>query len=284
MMQEAELKTILKLKLIEDIAIGAGAEILDVYHGDADFEVELKADDSPITQADQRAHDYIIAALTALDPTIPILSEESTAIDFSVRQKWSVYWLVDPLDGTREFISRNGEFSVNIALIKDGEPILGVIHVPVLGITYSGQQGIGSSKRRGSGQAEAIKSVAVGSPIRVVASRHHRGLEVDTLIDYIKSHHGEPDVVSMGSSLKMCLLAEGAADFYPRLGPTSEWDTGAAHAILIAAGGQLVDLQFRPLRYNQKAELLNPSFLGLGDTAFDWRSLVGAALDKPLSR
>jgi 3'(2'), 5'-bisphosphate nucleotidase len=278
MMQEAELKSNLELKLIEDIAIGAGAEILEVYHGDADIKVELKADDSPITRADQRAHDYIVAALTALDPTIPILSEESTAIDFEVRRRWPLYWLVDPLDGTREFISRNGEFSVNIALIKAGEPVLGVIYVPVLGITYSGQQGAGSSKRHGKDQPIAIQSLPVGSPIRVVASRHHRGLEVGRLIEYIESHYGEPEVVSMGSSLKMCLLAEGAADFYPRLGPTSEWDTGAAHAILRAAGGELVDLQFKPLRYNQKAELLNPSFLGLGDPSFDWRSIVEKAL------
>jgi 3'(2'), 5'-bisphosphate nucleotidase len=272
MMQE------LDLKAIETIAIQAGAEILDVYHANHSIEVELKADDSPITEADHRAHDSIVDGLTELYPDIPILSEESTAIDYELRRRWSLYWLVDPLDGTKEFISRNGEFSVNIALIKDGEPVFGVVHVPVLGITYLGQAGAGASKRLAGNDAVAIKSRQLVRPIRVVASRHHRGAEVDKLLAYIGSQHGEPEVVSMGSSLKMCLLAEGAADIYPRLGPTSEWDTGAAHAILRAAGGELVDLNFKPLRYNQKDSLLNPSFIGYGDPSFDWPSLVGKAL------
>jgi len=272
-MQEVELKA------IEEIAIQAGAEILDVYNASSPIEVEIKADDSPITLADRRAHDYIVGALTALYPDIPILSEESTSISYQVRRLWSVYWLVDPLDGTKEFISRNGEFSVNIALIKDGEPVLGVVHVPVLGITYSGQQGAGASKRYPDQSLAAIFCRPLSSPIRVVASRHHRGEQVDKLIELIQSELGEAQVVTMGSSLKMCLLAEGEADLYPRLGPTSEWDTGAAHAVLRAAGGELVDLNFQPLRYNQKAELLNPSFIGLSDASFDWQPLVQAALD-----
>lgn len=267
-----------ELKAIEDIAIQAGVEILKVYNASHSIEVELKADDSPITEADRLAHKTIVEALNALTPNIPVLSEESTAIDYEVRRLWSLYWLVDPLDGTREFISRNGEFSVNIALINEGNPILGVIHVPVLGITYSGQTGVGASKQLAGEEPVAIKTQALGSPIRIVASRHHRGAEVDQLISNITATRGEPEVVTMGSSLKMCLLAEGAADFYPRLGPTSEWDTGAAHAILNAAGGELVDLNFKPLRYNQKDGLLNPSFLGLGDPSFDWQKLVGESL------
>ncbi len=268
----------LDLKAIEAIAIQAGAKILDVYHGSHSIEVELKADDSPITEADRRAHDCIVEGLTELYPTIPILSEESTAVDYQLRRSWSLYWLVDPLDGTKEFISRNGEFSVNIALIKDGEPVIGVVHVPVLGVTYLGQAGAVASKRLAGSDAIAINTRPLASPMRVVASRHHRGAEVDKLLATIKSAHGEPEVVSMGSSLKMCLLAEGAADIYPRLGPTSEWDTAAAHAVLRAAGGEIVDLNFKPLRYNQKSSLLNPSFIGLGDPSFDWPSLIGKAL------
>ena len=267
-----------ELKAIEDIAIQAGAEILDVYHADSSIKVDLKADASPITEADRRAHDYIVKALGALYPNIPILSEESTAIDFEVRRQWALYWLVDPLDGTKEFISRNGEFSVNIALIRGGEPILGVIYVPVLGITYFGQRGVGASKRHLGEEPVAIQTRPLVSPIRVVASRHHRGEEVDRLINSLAASLGQPEIVSMGSSLKMCLLAEGAADFYPRLGPTSEWDTGAAHAILNAAGGELVDLDFKPLRYNQKESLLNPSFLGLWDPSFDWAAAVKKVL------
>ena len=267
-----------ELKAVEAIAIQAGVEILDVYHASQSFDVELKADDSPITVADRRAHNFIVDALTGLYPDIPILSEESAFIDYQTRRMWSQYWLVDPLDGTKEFISLNGEFSVNIALINAGEPILGVVHVPVLGTTYCGQKGVGATKQEAGKAAVAISSRAPSSPIRIVASRHHRGVEVDKLIACIESQLGETDVVSMGSSLKMCLLAEGAADIYPRLGPTSEWDTGAAHAILNAAGGELVDLNFMPLRYNQKDELLNPSFIGLGDPSFDWRTYVEKAL------
>ncbi len=267
-----------ELKAIEDIAIRAGAEILEVYHADSSIQVDFKADASPITEADRRAHDYIAKALAVLYPDIPILSEESTAIDYEVRRRWKLYWLVDPLDGTKEFISRNGEFSVNIALIKDGNPILGVIHVPVLGITYSGQKGLGATKRLLGEEPLAIQSRPLGSPVRVVASRHHRGEDVDRLIASLAASLGQPEIVSMGSSLKMCLLAEGAADFYPRLGPTSEWDTAAAHAILNAAGGELFDLDFKPLRYNQKNSLLNPSFLGMGDPLFDWAALVNKVM------
>jgi 3'(2'), 5'-bisphosphate nucleotidase len=267
-----------ELKFVVDIAIAAGLEILDVYNARSPIAVELKADDSPITAADRRAHDAIVAGLNALSPQLPVLSEESTLAAFDIRKSWPRYWLVDPLDGTKEFISRNGEFSVNIALIEDGEAVLGVVHMPVLGVTYYGQKGVGAAKRDQQGKHKPIQCRKVGRAVRVVASRHHRSDQVDSVVRAITTALGKPELVSMGSSLKMCLLAEGEADIYPRFGPTCEWDTAAAHAILKAAGGDLLDLNFNALRYNQKAELLNPSFIGIGDTAYPWRALLEKAL------
>ena len=269
------------LSEIVRIAEAAGVRILEVYNG-ADFEVEHKADDSPLTLADRRAHELIEQELIALAPDIPVLSEESTALPFAQRRVWQRYWLVDPLDGTKEFISRNGEFTVNIALIEDGRATLGVVHVPVTGVTYFGSLG-GEAGRDSAGAWKSaggdIKPIAVrelgASEVRVVASRRHRGERLDEMLRAIESSSGLEDVVSIGSSLKMCLVAEGAADVYPRLAPTSEWDTAAAHAVLVAAGGEIVDLKFSPLRYNQKDCLLNPEFIALGDRSVDWRKLLG---------
>ena len=272
----------LDLKLlndVNDIAIAAGNEILDVYNSERAIEVSTKQDDSPITDADRRANKLIVERLKNLTPDIPLLSEESDAIDFSVRSSWQRYWLIDPLDGTKEFINRNGEFTVNIALIEDGQAIAGVVHVPVTGVSYFGGIGKGAwklSSKSASGEAQPISCHSMGenSGVRIVASRRHRGAELDALLAKLELRFGEAEIFTMGSSLKMCLLAEGRADIYPRLAPTSEWDTAAAHGILSAAGGEIVDLQFQPLMYNSKPELLNPFFIALADPLYPWQGLL----------
>jgi 3'(2'), 5'-bisphosphate nucleotidase len=272
----------LELQLLHDvneIATAAGNEILDVYNSEQAIEVTSKQDDSPLTDADRRAHVLIVDRLKKLTPDIPLLSEESDEIDFSIRSAWQRYWLIDPLDGTKEFINRNGEFTVNIALIENGQALAGVVHVPVTGVSYFGGIGIGAWKcAAGISNAEALpiscQSMGENSGVRIVASRRHRGEELDALLARLELRFGEAELFSMGSSLKMCLLAEGRADIYPRLAPTSEWDTAAAHGILSAAGGEIVDLQFQPLRYNTKAGLLNPFFIALADPLYPWQGLL----------
>lgn len=267
------------LNAVNQIAIAAGNEILEVYNSGQAIEVTAKQDDSPLTDADRRANRVIVERLAILTPDIPVLSEESDAIDYEIRKSWRRYWLVDPLDGTKEFINRNGEFTVNIALIESGQPIAGVVTVPVSGVCYLGGRDIGAWKMNANGADSQARSIAIqpmqqDSALRIVASRLHRGAELDTLIAKLERQHGAATIVSMGSSLKMCLLAEGSADIYPRMAPTSEWDTAAAHAILAAAGGEIVDLQFQPLRYNTKAELLNPFFIALADPDYPWQQLL----------
>ena len=267
------------LNAVNEIAIAAGSEILDVYNSKQAIEVSTKQDDSPLTDADRRAHLLIVDRLSSLTPTIPLLSEESDAIDYSLRKSWQRYWLIDPLDGTKEFINRNGEFTVNIALIENGQSVAGVVHVPVTGISYFGGIGIGAWKQNTNqldNEVQLIASQAMqeNSGVRIVASRRHLGEQLDALVEKIENHFGKATLLSMGSSLKMCLLAEGSADIYPRMAPTSEWDTAAAHGILCAAGGEIVDLQFRPLRYNSKPELLNPFFIALADRAYPWKQLL----------
>ncbi|MEJ2383208.1 MAG: 3'(2'),5'-bisphosphate nucleotidase CysQ [Xanthomonadales bacterium] len=251
-----------------EIAAEAGAAILDIYG--EEFDVVSKADDSPLTQADLASHRVITAALARLTPHIPLLSEESADIPFSERTRWQEYWLIDPLDGTKEFIKRNGEFTVNIALIRAHRPVMGVVHVPVTGVTYSGIVGAGAQRHERDGAARRI-SVRLPSaqPPVVVGSRSHANPDLERHLAAL----GEYELVSMGSSLKFCLLAEGLADFYPRLGPTSEWDTAAAHAVVLAAGGQIVTLDGEPLRYNLKDSLLNPPFLVIADADRDWVGL-----------
>lgn len=248
------------------IAERAGERILAVYH--TDFAVTEKDDDSPLTQADLAAHREIVAGLQALTPDLPVLSEESAEIPWGERKHWERYWLVDPLDGTREFVKKNGEFTVNIALVENHRPVIGIVHVPVLGTTYLGTAGVGAFKRERDGSQSPIHvEQPAQQPPRVVASRSHRGPDVDAYLQKL----GEHEIVSMGSSLKLCLVAEGKADVYPRLGPTSEWDTAAAHAVVDAAGGTVVEAASgEPLRYNTKEELLNPYFIVYGDSNRDW--------------
>jgi 3'(2'), 5'-bisphosphate nucleotidase len=253
---------------VRAIATDAGAAIMAIY-GD-DFDVVTKEDDSPLTQADLASHRVITEALAALTPDIPLLSEESADVPFAERMRWREYWLIDPLDGTKEFIKRNGEFTVNIALIREHRPVLGVVHVPVSGVTYSGLVGSGArrTERSGASRPISVRRPCAEPPV-VVGSRSHANPELERYLERL----GDYELVSLGSSLKFCLLAEGQADFYPRLGPTSEWDTAAAHAVVLAAGGQIVTLTGEPLRYNLKDSLLNPPFLVIADPARDWVGL-----------
>ena len=252
------------------LAVQAGAAILEVYNSDA-FDVQEKDDKSPLTAADLAAHHVIVDGLAALTPDIPVLSEESAKLPYAERSAWQRYWLVDPLDGTREFIKRNGEFTVNIALIDAGVPILSVVHVPVTGVSYLACQGQGASRQEAGGEPQAISVRKLGAgPIMVVGSRSHRGESLNQFLDKL----GEHDMVGMGSSLKLCLVAEGAADIYPRLGPTSEWDTAAAQCVVEQAGGFVTDTDMQPLRYNTKDSLLNPFFLVFGDDGHDWSAYL----------
>jgi 3'(2'), 5'-bisphosphate nucleotidase len=250
---------------IIDLAKSAGEAILRIY--ETDFSVYEKSDLSPLTEADLAAHNVISNGLLELTPEIPVLSEESAKIPFSLRKSWKRYWLIDPLDGTKEFVKRNGEFTVNIALIDNHKPILGVIYVPVSKVTYYGSKDAGAFKQLPDSDAESIAvSSKRGDTVRVAGSRSHAG---ESLKRYLENL-GEHQIVSMGSSLKSCLVAEGLADIYPRLGPTSEWDTGAAQAIVEAAGGRLTDTRMQPLRYNSKESVLNPDFFVFGDLDEDW--------------
>ncbi len=247
----------------------AGERILEIY--DTEFDVSRKGDDSPLTAADLAAHEAIVGGLQRLTPHWPVLSEESASIPFAQRRQWQRYWLVDPLDGTREFIKRNGEFTVNIALIEEHRPVLGVIQVPVSGRVYQAARGAGAQRiDRPDAPAVAIRTrpLPAEGPLVVAGSRSHGN---DKLARFLDALGRETTVFPMGSSLKSCLVAEGRADLYARLGPTSEWDTAAAQAIVEEAGGVVVDLAGRPLRYNTKESLLNPDFLVAGDPHMDWR-------------
>lgn len=265
-----------------DLCHTAGEAIMVVYG--RDFAVESKADDSPVTAADLAAHRILVDGLARILPGLPILSEESALPDFSERSQWSRYWLVDPLDGTREFVNRNGEFTVNVALVEDGVPVVGVVHAPTLKLSYSGIRGAGARKyeglpmRRAQSRPIAVRSIASrlsgGGPVELVASRRHGAGQVEQLLGRLEQKLGPVTTRSMGSSLKLCLVAEGEADLYPRLAPTSEWDTAAAQAVVEAAGGLVVDRHFVPLRYNRKADILNPDFYVIGDPAFAWRELL----------
>ena len=249
-----------------EIARDAGRAILEVYAG-ADFGVVRKSDDSPLTEADRVAHRIISERLALLDRSIPVLSEESAPAEPATRRSWSRYWLVDPLDGTKEFVKRNGEFTVNIALIDEHRAVLGAVFAPVLDRMYGGTVEAGAWRADAGGPRQPITvRKHAATPLRVVGSRSHPSPELAEYLAALPPY----EITDMGSSLKICLVAEGAADIYPRLGPTSEWDTAAAQAILESAGGRMIDLAGRPLRYNSKDDLLNPHFLAFGDQQHDW--------------
>jgi 3'(2'), 5'-bisphosphate nucleotidase len=257
--------------LLEDvlaISVEAGHRIMKIYA--ADIAVTHKEDDSPLTQADLAAHRHIVEALQKLTPAIPVLSEEAADIPYATRSAWTRYWLVDPLDGTKEFIKRNGEFTVNIALIESGSPTLGVVHAPALDVSYLAAQGLGAFRERGKTR-EPIRTRSTPAKPCMVVSKSHR----DAALEAFLSRAPEHDAVSRGSSLKFCLVAEGSADLYPRTGPTSEWDTAAGQCVAEQAGGKVLRLpDLSPLRYNQKDSLLNPSFAVIGDPAYNWGALL----------
>jgi 3'(2'), 5'-bisphosphate nucleotidase len=242
---------------VVQLAHAAGDAIMEIYRSE-DFGETSKADNSPLTLADLAAHNCIVAGLSKFVPAYPVLSEEDANIPYAERSKWPLFWLVDPLDGTKEFVKRNGEFTVNIALVEHGVPILGVVYAPVLDVCYYAARGNGAFVQKGQQAAVPIKAIAhaAGSAIKVVASRSHSDARTQDLLAKLGSH----ECISMGSSLKLCLVAEGAAHFYPRLGPTMEWDTAAAHALVNEAGGVVCDVAGQPLHYN-KPDLHNPEFL-----------------------
>ena len=253
------------------LALQAGEAILPFWR--AGVEVTAKSDDSPVTAADLAAHHLIVAGLTALDPSIPVLSEEDADIPQSVRAGWQRWWLVDPLDGTKEFISGSEEFTVNIALIENGRVVFGVVTMPTNGRFYVGGAGFGAWRGDEGGTPTAIQVRDVPAPgeaFTVVASRRHSSPEQERLLAGLSASLGELQLANIGSSLKFCLLAEGAADCYPRLAPTSQWDTAAAQGVLEGAGGEVLDLSGEAFSYPPRESLLNEFFLALPAKAA-WR-------------
>ena len=255
-----------------DIATSAGDAILR-YFDNGDFEQFSKDDASPVTSADYAANEVVISALEILTPDIPIMSEETDNLVFEQRQRWQRYWLIDPLDGTQEFVAGRADFAVNIALIENGQPVLGVIHAPVTKTTYWAVKGEGAHKlKNGVTQRLTGNKVDPEKPyLRVAISRVQT---LDTITKYIK-----PDIaiefVSLGScALKSCLVAEGSADIYLRVGPTGEWDTAAPQVIVQEAGGCIIDSEFQPLTYNERESLLNPDFLVATHESFDWPQVI----------
>lgn len=254
------------VKPVEAIAREAGCRILDVYAGS--FSVVEKADQSPVTAADLAAHDCILHGLAELTPDIPVLSEEAPDVSFAERGRWEWLWLVDPLDGTREFIKRNDQFTVNIALVHRHEAVLGLVLRPVGGLCYHAWRGGGAHKQPAGQPPRRIQAARVCHyPVRVISSLE--SYRTRRLQDYL-GHLGPHRHLGMGGALKSCLVAEGEADLYPRFGPTGEWDTAATQVILEQAGGYMTDMQLRPLRYNARPVLINPDFLAFGDVTRDW--------------
>ena len=274
MLEDAQL-----LKELSRIARAAGQEIMAVYSRTGDVVYSAKQDASPLTEADTRANTLICQELQMLTPHIPIVSEEAQLPDYALRQHWAEYWLIDPLDGTKEFISKNGEFTVNIALIRAGIAVMGVVHAPVVDVTWLGIIGLGAWRQSEDGEWGAIKTRTLApdlakATLTVLASRRHGERALESLLAELASIFKSVELSNMGSSLKFCALAEGKADFYPRLAPTSEWDTAAAQAILEAAGGLVIKTDFTPLLYNSKEDVLNPSFLAIADPRIDWEKIL----------
>ncbi|WP_019394592.1 3'(2'),5'-bisphosphate nucleotidase CysQ [Priestia filamentosa] len=253
------------------IATNAGTEILGVYDSE-DIALEIKDDDSPLTLADKKSHEVIAASLQKEHPTIPLLSEEGTHLPYHERKEWDYFWVVDPLDGTKEFVKRNGEFTVNIALVHKNVPLIGAIYVPVWDTVYFAKKGLGAYKLENckevlAKEAESFQEKAEKLPLaqerkglNVVASRSHMSEDTKQFVKELEKEAEEVNIVSAGSSLKFCLVAEGKADVYPRFAPTMEWDTAAGHAIVEEAGGKVTKQDGTPLLYN-KEELVNPWFV-----------------------
>lgn len=243
---------------VRRIAEEAAEAILEVYQS-AELRVDLKEDFSPLTQADLASHQHILTGLERLSPKFPVLSEESQGITYHERRHWDTFWLVDPLDGTKEFLRRNGEFTINIALIHGHRAVLGVVHLPVSGQTYWAAEGEGAFRSANGETVRLQAAQTIGQPVKVVASRSHAATPTVQFLDRLAQGR-DVAVVSKGSALKLCMVAEGEADLYPRLAPTMEWDTAAAQCVVEQAGGRVTTLGNEPLRYN-KEDLLNPFFM-----------------------
>ncbi len=254
------------------VAYKAGRAVLDIYSKD-DLGTTVKEDSSPLTLADAASHRIICEGLTKLTPSIPVLSEESSPVPFGERRRWGSYWLVDPLDGTKEFIKRNGEFTVNIALIScEGgvaSPALGIVLAPALGLCYWAEAGKGAFKTKNGKTARICVAPYTGGKVDIVGSRSHAGAEQDAFVKKID----DAEFKGVGSSLKLCLVADGTAHLYPRFGPTMEWDIAAAQCIVEEAGGLVTDLKGAPLRYN-KEDMTNPPFIVTGNPPFPWQRLI----------
>lgn len=249
---------------LKDIMARSSVAVMKIYQ--QDFSVYEKDDKSPLTQADLDANKIITAGLQELSD-YPILSEEGKDIPWSERQAWERYWLVDPIDGTKEFIKKNDEFTINIALIENGVPVLGVVAAPALDILYVGAKGLGAYKEDASGSRQELTAKPVPEQgWQVVGSRSHNSEEALALANALPG----AEFVSMGSSLKLCAVAAGDADIYPRFGPTSEWDTAAAHAVVEASGGHVLTTDLQPLRYNSKESVLNPYFIVCSEVSPAW--------------
>lgn len=258
------------------IALDAGSAIMSIYTVPESFGTQYKEDDSPLTRADLAAHQVINQKLSQLTPAFPVLSEESRSTPYEERRTWDTFWLVDPLDGTKEFLKRNGEFTVNIALIQGGRPILGVVYAPSLSVSYFAAEGLGAWKQE---RKEPPQQISVSpyekGPLKVVASRSHAGPETQTFLENLRQKFGEVEVLSMGSAFKFCLVAEGKAHLYPRFGPTMEWDTAAAQCVVAQAGGKVVALDGSPLLYN-KEDLRNPHFV-VESSPLPWQDALASS-------
>ena len=257
-----------RLQPLAALARQAAAAILEIYA--QPFEVHEKADHSPVTAADLAAQAVIVAGLRAIAPVLPVVSEEAVNADWEQRRQWSSYWLVDPLDGTREFVKRNGEFTVNIALIENHRPQLGVVLAPVTGVLYLAGRGLGAwAQAVPDGPWTPLRSRSLAHPATVTGSRSYERAQPAELEQVAGAGYAS---MAMGSSLKFCLIADGQADIYLRLGATSEWDTAAAQCVLEEAGGAVLDLSGQRLRYNRGPSLINPEFIAVGDGGIDWES------------
>jgi 3'(2'), 5'-bisphosphate nucleotidase len=249
----------------------AGQEVARYYkHGN--YTAEMKEDNSPVTSADIAANDILMDELRRLTPDIPIISEEVGSLALAQRSKWSRYWLLDPIDGTGEFIAGSGDFAVNVALVENGWPTIGVIHAPDHQLTYYGQNNLGAFKENDSGSHKIQVAKYDGQRrIKIAISRRQ---DINLMGQYLNDKY-DFDHVALGScSLKNCLIAEGGADCYLRVGPTGEWDTGASHCIIEQAGGSIIDSEFKPLTYNQRKTLMQPDFLSLGNKEIPWHDII----------
>ncbi|MGB1262113.1 MAG: 3'(2'),5'-bisphosphate nucleotidase CysQ [Cognaticolwellia sp.] len=242
------------------------------HYKQGDYTAEIKADNSPVTSADIAANDIIMDELKTLTPDIPIISEEVGALALAKRAKWSRYWLLDPIDGTGEFIIGSGDFAVNIALVENGWPSIGVIHAPDHQLTYFGQNNLGAYKE--DDRASHKIQVAQYDGKRRIKVAISRRQDLNLMGQYLNNDYDYEHIALGSCSLKNCLIAEGGADCYLRVGPTGEWDTGASHCIIEQAGGSIIDSEFKPLTYNQRATLMQPDFLSLGNQQIPWHDII----------